>query len=209
MNNNGRPAIFLGEATQSAHTHFYDVIFSKCDLNPEEQKRARRYLEDPFWRPLCELEVNGATNFEGAMLLLAAGLIDYSSFQVRYGPAVGSGVQCVDFTDEGLQQFEYYAGEQVDSDLKEKLINSLMSYALIDYGSGVVARRCAMEAALENDDWTFLTRLRTIPIGMPQFQQGGVEVDLSEEARAEYLEYVSGWEGPRYGASIIELNPNC
>ena len=200
-----RPAVLIAEAVQCSHDRFYASAFSGSDLTIAEQKKAMRYLEDPFWRPLCELELNGATSFEGALLLLATKFIDCSTFRVRHGPAIGSYIQSIDFTDSGLAQFQYYADEQTDAVLKEKVLNSLMSYSVIDKGSGVVARRCAIEAAVENHDWDFLNRLRSIPNGIPQFQITNAEENLTEEERSEYLKFVSGWEGQRSGARIVDL----
>ena len=200
-----QPAMLIVEALQSSHDSFYASAFGGSNLSLAEQKRAMRYLEDPFWRPLCELEVNGATSFEGALLLLAAKFIDRSNFRIRHGPAIGSYIQCVDFTDSGLAQFQYYADEQTDGILKEMILNSLMSYSVIDNGSGVVARRCAIEAAVENHDWAFLNRLRSIPNGIPQFQVSNVEENPTDEERSEYLKFVSGWEGRRSGARIVDL----
>jgi hypothetical protein len=137
---NPPPALSVTDAVKNSHAQFHKSLFSNSDLTALERKRANTFVQDPFWRPLCELEVNGATTYEGALLLLASKLISSTSFRVRRGHSAGSFVECVDFTDAGLQLFNEYAGQEIDDGLRERLITSLMSYAAIDTGNGIVAR---------------------------------------------------------------------
>jgi hypothetical protein len=193
------------EATKNSHSKFWNNLFLNSALSPTERKRAQNIISDPFWRPLCELEVNGATTYEGALLLFSSNLIRPTSFRVRRGNSAGSFVECVDFTDAGLQLFNEYAGHEGDDSLREKLINSLMCYAAMDLGNGIVARRSAVEGAIEIDDDEFLSRLRSITAGSYAFS--GFEAGLSAtlEERFEILQYVTGWDGERTGAEIICL----
>lgn len=73
------------EATKMAHHAFHKNLFLGSDLSPAEKKRALSVIQDPIWRPLCELEVNGATSYEGALLLLSFELIRVTPFLVRQG----------------------------------------------------------------------------------------------------------------------------
>ena len=200
------PAICIVDALTHARDAYDAAVFSGSRLDPARQERTRRYLQDPFWRPLCELGVNGATSFEGTMLLLAAQFIDTSSFQVRRGPAIGMSVQSVDFTPSGREQLDYYLADHIDGDLPEELINALRAYCVIDTGSGIAARRCAIEGAIEYRDGDFLRRIKSIPYQTPQFSASDVTGTITLDERAAYLAYVTQWDLPRTGAQIIDLS---
>lgn len=198
-------ALSIIEATKNSHTHFWNNLFINSELSLTEQKRALNVISDPFWRPLCELEVNGSTTYEGALLLLSSNLIRPTSFRVRRGNAAGSFVECVDFTDAGMQLFNEYAGHECGDSLREKLINSLMCYAAMDLGNGIVARRSAVEGAIEIDDDEFLSRLRSVTVGSYPFSGFEAGLSATSEERFEILQYVTGWDGERTGAEIIRL----
>lgn len=198
-------ALSIVEATTISYEKFHENLFLRSALTASERRRALKIILDPFWRPLCELEVNGTTTYEGALLLLSSRFIHSKTFQVRHGHAVGSFIEYVDFTDAGLQLFSEYAGQEYDDGLRERLINSLMCYAAIDNGNGIVARRSAIEAAIDIDDEEFLIRLRSVSVGTYSFSgfEAGMTATLAE--RTEALAFVSGWDGERTGAEIVQL----
>lgn len=199
------PALSIIEATRSSYVHFHDNLFLNSNLSSTDQKRARNIIADPFWRPLCELEVNGSTTYEGALLLLSSKFIRPATFRVRRGQAAGTFVECVDFTDAGSQVFQDYAGSEDGDELRGRLINSLMCYAAVDAGNGIVARRSAIEGAIEIDDDEYLLKLRAITSGRYSFSgyEAGLSATVAE--RFETLEFVTGWDGERTGAEIIQL----
>lgn len=200
-----KPVMLLADAVQAAHERFYEVAFSNIELTAAEKSMLTRFIEDPLWRPLCELAVNGITSFQGAMLLLAADMITTSSFRIRHGPAKGFLTQCIKITDEGSQQFTYFSGTSLDVDLKEKAVISLMSYALIDNGYGAAASRSTLEAAIENHDYDLLRRIRSVPFGDLQFRIEEGKRVMPDSTRLEYLGFIFDRSDERSGAGIIDL----
>ena len=77
---------------------------------------------------------------------------------------------------------------------------------MIDIGSGIAARRCAIEGAIENHDGDFLGSIKSIPYQTPQFSASEVTDSVSLDERAAYLAYVTQWDLPRTGAQIIDLS---
>lgn len=200
-----KPVMLIADAVQAAHEKFYEVALSGSELTAAEKSEVARYVDDPLWRPLCELAVNGITTFEGAMLLLAAGMIEISSFRIRHGPEKGSSTQCIEITDAGSQQFNYFFGTNIDVDLREKAVISLMSYALIDNGSGAAASRSTLEAAIENHDYDLLRRIRAVPFGAPQFRIGEAKRTIPDSTRLRYLGFIFDRSDERSGAGIIDV----
>lgn len=200
-----KPVMLIADAVQAAHERFYEVAFSESELTAAEKSEVMRYVEDPLWRPLCEIAVNGITSFEGASLLLGAKMITTSAFRIRHGPDKGSITQCVELTDEGYKKFNYFYGSGIEVDLKEKAVISLMAYALIDNGAGAAASRCALEAAIENHDYDLLRRIRSVPFGAPQFMLAEGKRVMPDTTRLEYLGLIFDRSDERSGAGIIDL----
>ena len=195
------------EAATLAFSSYCDRLFHNSSLSEPEKGRALRVILDPFWRPLCELEVNGSTSFEGALILLGAKLVEEDRFMVRTGLAGGQSVEVIDLTEAGMQLFSDYARIVKNSDWAEpNLIDSLRSYAAIDTGAGIVSSRSLAEAAIENDDWVMLNRMRSITTGQFMFRSFEDELELLEDERMEYLENSVDWGEKRLGAQFIRLS---
>ncbi|MAM00286.1 MAG: hypothetical protein CL583_17745 [Alteromonadaceae bacterium] len=194
------------EAATLAFSSYCEKLFHHSSLSESEKGRALRVILDPFWRPLCELEVNGSTSFEGALILLGAKLVKEDAFMVRTGPAVGHSVEVIDLTEAGVQLFSDYARIVKNSDWQPDLIDSLRSYSAIDTGAGIVSSRSLTEAAIENDDWVMLNRMRSISNGQFMLQSFGGGLELLEDERMEYLENSIDWGEKRLGAQFIRLS---
>ena len=80
-----------------------------------------------------------------------------------------------------------------------------MCYAAVDMGNGIVARRSAMESAIDIGDGSYLKRLRSITIGNYLFGKFETKSRVTDIERAEGLEFVSNWDGERIGSGILDL----
>ena len=201
--------ISVKQAVTAAHAEFCKNVFLNSPLTDTERHLTRKLLADPLWRPLCELEVNGATSVEGGLMLMASGLIENRPFIIRGGPAKGSTVAAVDLTERGMAQFSHYCGENGTDDKQDfmsSLIDSLQAYAAIDFGSGLIATRSMIEGAIDFDDWDLLKRLKQIPYDAPLLSGSLPPTKNVRAPRRNYLQYVAGWDGVRTGSEIISLS---
>ncbi len=202
--------ISVQQAVAAAHAAFFKTVFSESSLTDAEQHLARKLLADPMWRPLCELVVNGVTSYEGGLVLKACDLVQNMPFVVRGGPATGTTVTAVELNNNGVAQFSAYCdgpGTNEKQDFHYSLIDALRAYAAIDSGSGLIAKRSAIEGALEFDDWDLLKRLKHLPYGSPMFRDYSLLPGDARVPRGEYFQYVASWDGDRTGTDIVALTP--
>uniref|UniRef100_A4WQQ1 Uncharacterized protein n=1 Tax=Cereibacter sphaeroides (strain ATCC 17025 / ATH 2.4.3) TaxID=349102 RepID=A4WQQ1_CERS5 len=173
-------------------------------------KRSIQYLTDPLWRPLVELEINGATSYEGALMLAGAGLVTSVSFVARSGRERGRSVPFVDFTDLGRECLnEYLCFSGKEDPCREALFQAIGSYLVVDRGSGIVATRSLLEVALEIDDWDILKRIRHLGTGCPfgmSYEVQPQDQAVTEEERMEMSQFFSDWDEERLGAKLIDLS---
>lgn len=166
--------------------------------------RAAEFLKDSRVLPLCELILNGATSYEGAVLLLSEGFAERGSFVVRRGPLSGRTVVTFDPSPEGQSWFDdirEWKQDLFDAGLTDLVTDTFV----VDNGHGVVATRTMVEIALEIGDGALLKRLvdPAAPFGVRQ----GLEIEerVTPEARREALEQWLGESVPRSGAAIVDL----
>lgn len=171
---------------------------------PTTKKRVSRYLRDPFWRPLLELDFNGCTSYENGLILKAAGYIRVGTFIGRVHSVRGMHIECIEFTDEGLNQLHYYhSNTHLDEPLLD-LFNAIQNYAVVDRGAGIVATRSLLEPALEYEDGEILGRVCSlVRAGDSLF--GPFSRRISEQERMDYMALVSDMDVERTGAAVIEF----
>ncbi|MCI5040242.1 MAG: hypothetical protein MRY81_11220 [Donghicola eburneus] len=166
--------------------------------------RAADFLKDPRVLPLCELILNGATSYEGAVLLMSEGFAERGSFVARRGPLSGRAVVTFDPSPEGQSRFEDIR------EWKQDLFDAALTYlvtdtCVVDNGHGVVATRTMVEIALEIADGALLKRLvdPAAPLGVGQ----GLEIEerVTPEARRKALDEWLGENVPRSDAAIVDL----
>lgn len=201
---------FLYEADVAAKSAFLEAIRQKGGSKGLNLKRSIQYLTDPLWRPLVELEINGATSYEGALMLAGAGLIISSSFVVRNGRAGGCSAPFVDLTSAGRESLDEYLRFSGKGDsCREALFQAIGSYLVVDRGNGIVATRSLLELALEIDDWDILKRVRHLGTGGPFGMSHEVRPQdqaITEEDRMEMSQFFSDWDEERLGAKLIDLS---
>ena len=166
--------------------------------------RAADFLKDSRVVPLCELILNGATLYEGAVLLLSEGFAERGSFVVRRGPLSGRTVVTFDPSPEGQSWFEDI--REWKQDLFDAGLTDLVTdTCVVDNGHGVVATRTMVEIALEIGDGALLKRLvdPAAPLGLRQ----GLDIEdrVTPEARRKALDEWLGESAPRSGAAIVDL----
>lgn len=200
-------AIRIAEAIRAGHDARWSALFAGTELSATERRQAAKYLQDPLWRPLCEIAANDFTDYASALLLLGAGLVGARSFRVRVGPAAGRTVDYIQLTTLGAQQLEAYRGPGRRNSLSDKLIASIQDYAAIDHGFGLIPTRNGAEAAIERDDWALLRRFRSLMGEHYPLQQIGDDNLLDEDDRIDYLDGLAEWDGDRTGGALIVLEP--
>ncbi|ADE85024.1 hypothetical protein [Rhodobacter capsulatus] len=82
------PVTFLVEAEIAARRAFDARVAREPGFSALARKRVSRYLDNPIWRGLVELHINGATSFEHGLMLRGAGLVRPARFFVRRGSEV-------------------------------------------------------------------------------------------------------------------------
>lgn len=180
-------------------------------------RRLRAMLADPFLRPLVELSENGATSYEGALRLEAAGYLRARGMTVRSGVLRGEMLQYVSITDEAEKVREGWselreAWDPNEPDAFDHLVSAVRRYLVMDHGNGFVVRRDVAEVAIDLADQRVLGGIVKLHDGSPQFVLGGGREGIEEADWLDAEDYWSGQygEGPR-GASILDLagNPSC
>lgn len=173
-------------------------------------KRLVRLVDDPFLRPIAELLQNGATSFEGGLILKERGFLDVREFVARAGPLEGEMIEIVRLTDEA-RLFHEEASELPEHDEHkpfdafEAFVEGVTGYLAIDRGNGIVVNRDLAEVALDFDDGDILNRLMSLKSYRRQLLQE-LPQTLTADRRMEYKDYWSGpdaWE--RHGAEIVDL----
>ncbi|PYF09249.1 hypothetical protein C8J30_110123 [Rhodobacter viridis] len=201
------PVTFLVEAEIAARQAFDARIAREPGFSALARKRVSRYLDNPIWRGLVELHLNGATSFEHGLMLRGAGLLRPARFFVLAGDLAGRELDCVEFTDLGLEQLHgTLSFKGADDPCREAIYRAVSSYLVIDRGNGIVATRSALEVALEIDDRDLLSRACSLVSGCPMaLPPPARSKGATEEDWMEMAEFFSNGDDDRRGAAIIDL----
>lgn len=200
---------FLG-ASEVAARKLRDEGITKPFSDELLIKRLLRFVDDPFLRPITELLQNGATSFEGGLILRERGFLEVRSFVARAGPLEGEMIEIVRLTGEA-HLFVNEASELPDRDKRiqfdafEAFLEGVTGYLAIDRGNGIVVNRDLAEVALDFDDGDVLNRLMSLNYYRRQLLPD-LPHALTAEGRMQYKDYWCGpdaWE--RHGAEIIDL----
>lgn len=204
------PASALQNAFQSINATYAEAFVAEGVVPSEQRGHALSIVANPFWRPICELEVNGATDYIGGLALLALGYASPRTFTVRSGPYIGTVVEALEFTPDGEHYFDdiskIHRQRDTDWEMRCNLIDRVANYAAVDFGVGIVARRSALEIALETDDFDYLNRVRRITNETYQFNHRETFKAVDAGDRARLLHTVSEWETSRPRAEIIDAS---
>ncbi|WP_417812505.1 hypothetical protein [Thalassospira alkalitolerans] len=198
----------IAEASAHAYTAFCENLFSNSKLSDAQKRRVLNLVKDPFWRPICELRINGMTSFEGGLMLVAAKLAWKTNFKLKTGPAAGQEIEVVNLHLNGMELFMSFIGGAPGTKFSKFLLSSIKTYAVVDMGAGIVASEEVIQAAIQNDDWALLTRMRAISDRRFMFHFMRKETNLTNEERAEYLEDLQCKHsdyGARTGARIVDV----
>ena len=195
---------FLMEADIAAVSAVDDRI-SESFPDPKNQRRVGDYLSNPFFRPLFELLLNGATSLAGARVLLAGEFIETEDYTVRFGHLAGNSMEAVRVTRLGISEFNALC-PSIDNDLVFKRVqDAILSYVAINYGAGIVARRHLIDFAIDYEDSEILSHLVGIHTGRRQIESMPFHTIVTEKQRLEDADYWSGVGDDRGGAAFVDL----
>lgn len=176
------------------------------------QGNIRAMLADPVLRPMLELNENGATNYENALMLASLGFLASKTERITTGQFTGARVQCVSLTDNGRQYISNWQVEMqsIHTDATpnpfDVLLRFIRSYLVIDRGSGIVATTRVAKVALELNDKRILSRMVSMEYALFQFDLDAVIHDATETA---WMKLASTWsntfDSSRTGASVVDL----
>lgn len=199
----------IADAVRAGHVAHWNALFDGTEMSSSEKRRAAKYLLDPLWRPLCEVEANDFTSYECALLLIGAGFAEVRTFSVRVGAASGNPIDYIELTRSGLEQVSAFAGPLTEgNNFAASLIDAVQAYAAIDTGHGVVPTRNGAEAAIEMDDWFLMRRFRSLKADYFPMRNVGRDDLLLDEERQEYMDGLSAWGETRTGSAVICIDPS-
>ncbi len=176
------------------------------------QGNVRAMLADPLLRPMLEINENGATNYENALMLTSLGFLASKTERITTGQFTGARLQCISLTDHGRQYISNWqdAMQSVHTDATphpfDVLLRFIRSYLVIDRGSGIVATTGVANFALKLNDRRILSRIVSIENAVFQFDLGTLARDAPETA---WMKLAGSWSNTpvssRTGASVVDL----
>ena len=166
----------------------------------------QRLLDNPSFRPLLEIELNGCTTYRSARLLAAEDLVKMEEFKVRAPPFRGRYCEAMQVTHAGeivlIEELEGLEENRWLSILRQ----SVVAYSCIDEGNGICGTRSFIETALELPDPDILKRVVSPWSRCRQFPEAsGIMQRLDEEQRASAAHWWSATTNMRRSGRIIEL----
>lgn len=175
--------------------------------------RLRRYLSDPFLRGICELRCNGATDFQSALSLKQAGMIEVDLFCARQLDFENKSIQVVRLNSAGLSylasfghQYQYDEEPDRPFDAFDALVAGVCSYICIDRGNGIVVTRDLAEVSLDLYDGDVLARTMNLSTLDKQFHSPLQKLATKEDR----LDVEDAWSYSfalgRTGAAVIDLS---
>lgn len=179
-------------------------------LEGVQQPLARSFvtnlLNRPVLRPLLELEINGCTNYEGALVLLGQELIQTTRFRCRSTDLRGAECEALEFSNLGWATLEVEQ-EGLENNLWMSFFREAIgSYACIDAGSGICMTRAHLETALEIPDPAILERVVFLNNGMRQFPNNYTQDQfIDDQVRRDHSSWWSLDGEKRNGVSVVDL----
>ncbi|SHL78935.1 hypothetical protein SAMN05444398_105268 [Roseovarius pacificus] len=170
------------------------------------RRMVQRLLDNPTFRPLLELKLNGCTTYRGARLLAAEELVKLETFKVRPSPFRGEKFEALTITSLG----EIFVSEEIDG-LEENrwlsiLHRSILAYSCIDDGNGICGTRSFIETSLELPDPEILKRLVSVWSGSRQFPEAStIPQQINDEQRANAAHWWSEASIVTRSGRIVEL----
>lgn len=199
----------ITRALKRANQEFFDILFAEAEMSPVQEKTVKRFFGEPLWRPLAELEYNGLTSFENGLMLIGAGALHRSTFTIHRGPLSGRMFPAYELSEEVGAYLPFYgsAGDSMTEldDFLSDCIEMVQSYAAVDTGSGLIATRSMIEAALDFEDWDLLGRIRYLPDGHAALNDIARLDDGYRVDRMDYMDMIISRGENRTGADIIDL----
>ncbi|WP_170516993.1 hypothetical protein [Ruegeria atlantica] len=158
-----------------------DEVIVKSISQPLARRFVTSLLDRPFLRPLLELEINGCTSFEGALLLVGQELAHATKFRCRSQQFRGEECEALEISPLGWTTL---AAEQVgleDNRWMHLFREAIQGYVCVDQGAGICMSRPLYETALEIPDPALLERVVFINNGakqFPHFRSGANQTDI-------------------------------
>lgn len=204
------PVPYLVEAEIAARKAFDARLAEEPGLTDLCRRRIARYLQDPIWRGMAEIALNGVTSFEHGLMLRGAGLVRPAKFAKCHSALSDAYIACVECTDRGLEYLQDALSFGPDEDpARDAIIRAIMSYLVIDRGNGIVATRSLLDVAIEIDDRDLLRRVMSLANCNPAIDHETLDRVLtgaSEQDRMEMADFYGSDDDDRRGAAIIDLS---
>ncbi|NSY38131.1 hypothetical protein [Leisingera sp. ANG59] len=174
--------------------------------------RTRRYLSDPFLRPICELKCNEATDFQSALLLKQVGMVEIDTFVTRQLEFHNQVMLVVRLTHKALSYLEEFSHQNHEDenspapfDAFDALVSGVCSYLCIDRGNGIVVTRDLAEVALDLHDVDVLSRTMNLTSLNRQFDFS-LQRFATETERLEVEDHWScSYNLHKNGAAVVDL----
>lgn len=204
-----KPKLLL-EADLASHLSWEKNIHEKLG-STDDQSLFRAILGDPVLRAIVELIENGATSFEGALMLKGLGFVDEDSFQIHHGPLRGRKMHCVTLNNNSHYTLSRWKSRLEDREMcfedpMELFTKCVKSYLAYDRGSGIVLTKRVAEVALEFFDQNILSRAVCLEYDILQY-----DLDMEDRSITErdWMNVESKWSHnsaiKRSGAKVIDL----
>lgn len=179
----------------------------KKELKPPLARRfLSKYLDHPVLRPLLELEINGSTSYEGALVLFGQELVKTTKFRCRSAALRGVNCEALEISSLGWAMLAAEQEGLEDNRWMQGLRAAIAHYACLDRGAGICMARAALETALEIPDPDILQRVVFLHSGMRQFANHPSQAQpIDDNLRSEHSFWWSIDGEKRKGVAVIDL----
>lgn len=166
----------------------------------------RRLLSNPTLRPLMELELNGCTNLEGALLLSSQEYVRTICFRGRSARFRAREFEALEMTPLGAAALMAECEGLEENHWLSEFQTAVEGYVCVDQGAGICLSRSHFETALEIPDPEVLVRVVFLNNGMRQIaEMYRKEEFIDAECRRDHSIWWSGTGKGRKGVEVVDL----
>ena len=183
-----------------------DEAIRTAVTDPSAVKFITALLSRPLLRPLLELEYNGCTTYESALLLSSHELVRTTRFRCRSASFRGQEFEALELSHLGVEAL-FLEQEGFDGSRWMKMFQTgVEGYACIDHGAGVCISREHFETALDIPDPEMLERVVYLSNGARQISKGfRAEEFVDEACRREHSTWWTLDGKPRTSVEVADL----
>lgn len=171
----------------------------------------RRLLSNPTLRPLMELELNGCTNLEGALMLSSQEYVRTTRFRGRSARFRAREFEALEMTSLGASALMSEVEGLEENRWLNEFQTAVEGYVCVDQGAGICLSRSHFETALEIPDPELLERVVFLNNGMRQIAELHRREDfIDAECRRDHSIWWSATGKGRNGVEVVDLgNVGC